>query len=86
MEMDYAVLHAYGWKDIQLKHGFYELEYLPEHDRVRFTIDPNARKELLARLLKLNHQIHLQETIAPSLGTQKKGKKKAMHEESGKLF
>jgi hypothetical protein len=35
--------------------------YLPENDRVRYTISPDARKEVLKRLLKLNHEIHEQE-------------------------
>jgi hypothetical protein len=33
------------------------LEYLPENDRNRFTICPEARKEILKRLLKLNHEL-----------------------------
>jgi len=37
---------------------FYEVDYLPENDRVRYTISPDARKEVLKRLLKLNHEIH----------------------------
>jgi hypothetical protein len=58
IQMDTIVLNAYGWTDIELKHGFYEIDYLPENDRIRFTIHPNARKEVLKRLLLLNHQIH----------------------------
>jgi hypothetical protein len=54
-EMDKAVLTAYGWSDIDLSHDFSELEYLPENDRVRYTISPDARKEVLRRLLALNH-------------------------------
>ncbi|WP_367916270.1 DNA methyltransferase [Leadbetterella sp. DM7] len=57
-KLDSVVLAAYGWSDIQLRHDFYELEYLPENDRIRFTIHPEARKEILNRLLKLNHQLH----------------------------
>jgi hypothetical protein len=38
IEMDNAVLSAYGWEDIHLKHNFYEVDYLPENYRVRFTI------------------------------------------------
>lgn len=60
-EMDNAVLEAYGWTDIDLRHDFYEVDYLPENDRVRFTIHPDARREILKRLLTLNHQIHAQE-------------------------
>jgi hypothetical protein len=54
--MDAAVLTAYGWQDIALSHNFYEVDYLPENDRLRFTISPAARKEVLKRLLQLNHQ------------------------------
>jgi hypothetical protein len=56
--IDELVLELYDWGDIKLKHDFYELEHLPESDRVRFTIHPTARKELLKRLLQLNHDIH----------------------------
>lgn len=66
VEMDLAVLQAYGWHQdtkrwgpaIDLRHGFYEVDYLPENDRVRYTIHPEARKEVLKRLLLLNHEIH----------------------------
>mgnify|MGYP000639481393 CR=1 FL=1 len=62
--MDNFVLGSYGWNDIQLRHDFYELEFLPENDRIRFTIHPEARKEVLKRLLELNHKIHEEETQA----------------------
>ncbi len=42
-------------------HDFYEVDYLPENDRIRFTISPDSRKEILKRLLLLNHQVHKQE-------------------------
>lgn len=64
VQMDEAVLDAYGWNDIELKHDFYEVDYLPENDRVRFTIHPDARKEVLKRLLELNHKIHEEEVMA----------------------
>ena len=54
--MDNAVLAAYGWSDIDLRHDFYEVDFLPENDRVRFTIHPDARREVLKRLLLLNHE------------------------------
>jgi hypothetical protein len=40
---------------------------------VRYTISPDARKEVLKRLLKLNHEIHEQEVKA---GLHAKTKKK----------
>ncbi len=52
--MDYTVLNTFGWSDIELRHDFYEIEYLPDKDCVRFTIHPDARKEILKRLLQLN--------------------------------
>lgn len=61
VQMDMAVLAAYGWQDIPLKHDFYEVDYLPENDRIRHTIHPDARKEVLKRLLALNHEIHEEE-------------------------
>ena len=49
--MDEAILTAYGWYQlsdfglaIDLRHDFYELEYLPENDRVRYTIHPTPAK------------------------------------------
>ncbi|KPA11249.1 hypothetical protein MHK_008560 [Candidatus Magnetomorum sp. HK-1] len=74
-QMDEIVLQAYGWQDINLTHDFYEVDYLPENDRIRYTISPKARKEILQRLLKLNHEIYEQEVKA-GLHTKGKGKKK----------
>lgn len=75
VEMDKAVLEAYGWQDIDLKHDFYEVDYLPENDRVRFTIHPDARREILKRLLELNHKIH-EEEVKAGLWEKKKTKSK----------
>ena len=60
------LLEAYGWHQpgkrwgpaIELRHDFYEVDYLPENDRVRYTIHPDARREVLKRLLLLNHEVH----------------------------
>lgn len=49
---------------VKLRHDFYEVDYLPENDRVRYTIHPEARKEILKRLLELNHKIHAEEVEA----------------------
>jgi hypothetical protein len=56
VELDTAVRDAYGWQDLPLEHDFYEVETFPENDRVRYTISPTARKELLKRLLTENHR------------------------------
>lgn len=54
-ELDLAVRDAYGWSDLDLEHDFHEVETLSENDRVRYTVSPAARKELLKRLLAENH-------------------------------
>jgi hypothetical protein len=60
-EMDIAVVRAYGWDDLDLEHGFHEVPYLPENDRVRFTISETARIEVLRRLSELNRQRYEEE-------------------------
>jgi methylase of polypeptide subunit release factors len=50
-EVDHAVLQAYGWTDVALEHGFSEYRQLR-----RFTVSPEARSELIDRLLELNHE------------------------------
>lgn len=80
-EMDQAVLEAYGWSDIQLRHDFYEVEYLPENDRMRYTVHPDARKEILKRLLDLNHQYFEEEA---KQGLHKQADAEAFYEQKGK--
>ena len=60
-QMDNAVLAAYGWTDIDLRYNFYDMDYLPENDCTRYTFSPVARKEILMRLLKLNHDLYSKE-------------------------
>lgn len=54
--LDCAVRDAYGWQDLNLGHDFFAVDTLPEKDRVRFTLCPAARRELLGRLLTLNQE------------------------------
>ena len=70
VEMDKAVAAAYGWDDLDLGHGFHETK-----QGTRFTISESARREVLARLLKLNHERYAEE-VAQGLH-DKKGKAKA---------
>jgi hypothetical protein len=60
-EIDLAVARAYGWDDLDLEHGFHAVPYLPENDRVRFTISDRVRLEVLRRLSELNHQRYEEE-------------------------
>ncbi len=70
VEMDKAVAAAYGWSDLNLGHGFHETK-----QGTRFTISESARREVLARLLNLNHQRY-DEEVKEGLH-DKKGKSKA---------
>jgi hypothetical protein len=54
--MDCSVANAYGWGDLELDHGFHETK-----QGIRFTVSEPARREVLDRLLKLNHQRHAEE-------------------------
>lgn len=68
VEMDQAVAAAYGWQDLDLGHGFHKTK---QGDR--FTISEIARREVLDRLLELNHQRYAEEVAQ---GLHDKGKKK----------
>lgn len=70
--LDRAVVAAYGWDDLidKLQHGFY-----PTKQGERFTIHPDARAEILARLLALNHQRYAEE-VAAGLHAPANGKPK----------
>lgn len=52
-EMDRAVLACYGWLDVDLRHDFYP----NDRGQIRFAVSPEARRELLRRLLELNERI-----------------------------
>jgi hypothetical protein len=71
-ELDKNILEAYGWNDIDLKHDFYEVEYLSENDHIRFSINPDARKEILKRLLFLNRERFKNEQSINSMAKLKK--------------
>lgn len=51
VELDVAVLAAYGWDDVPLDHGFHTYRQM-----TRWTVSSAARVELLDRLLEENHR------------------------------
>jgi len=65
VEMDRAVAAAYEWSDLDLGHGFHETK-----QGLRFTISEPARREVLARLLRLNHERYAEE-VAQGLHDKK---------------
>jgi hypothetical protein len=68
--IDEATVRAYGWDDMldELDHGFH-----PTGRETRYTIGPAAQREILDRLLELNHQRYADEVAA---GLHDKGKKR----------
>ncbi len=81
VELDIAIRDAYGWQNLDLGHNFHEVETLPENDRVRYTISPTARKEVLKRLLALNHTRAAEEAASMPI-KPKRGKKKTSDNET----
>jgi hypothetical protein len=51
VELDRAVMDAYGWTDVDLNHGFHTYRQMQ-----RWTLSPAARVEILDRLLEENHR------------------------------
>ncbi len=76
IELDQHVITAYGWRDLDLGHGFHQT-----NQGVRFTISEAARVEVLDRLLALNHERYAEEE---KLGLHEKGKKKKGAKKSAK--
>jgi hypothetical protein len=68
IEMDHAVAAAYGWHDLDLGHAFHETA-----QGLRFTISEAARREVLGRLLELNHERY-EEEVRKGLHEKAKGK------------
>jgi hypothetical protein len=71
VEMDNAVAAAYDWTDLDLGHGVHETK-----QGIRYTISAAARREVLARLLKLNHERYAEE-VKQGLHSNKEAAKKA---------
>lgn len=51
VDLDDAVMAAYGWDDVPLGHGFHAYRQM-----TRWTVSPAARVEILDRLLAENHR------------------------------
>ncbi|MFC5947041.1 Eco57I restriction-modification methylase domain-containing protein [Pseudonocardia lutea] len=70
--IDEATVRAYGWDDLldKLDHGFH-----PAGRDLRYTIGPAAQREILDRLLELNHERYAEE-VRLGLHDKKKGAKK----------
>jgi hypothetical protein len=51
--MDRAILACYGWEDLNPGHDFYQ----NDRGQTRYTLSPEARRQVLARLVGLNLEI-----------------------------
>lgn len=72
-QIDRAVVHAYGWDDLDLDHGFHETR-----QGIRYTVGPVARQEILDSLLELNHERYDAEVAAGLHKTTKKASNSEM--------
>lgn len=77
-QIDVAVSEAYGWDTLDLGHDFHKVPYLPENDRLRYTISEPARFEILRRLAALNKEQYEEEVRQ---GLQKTGAERETHDE-----
>jgi hypothetical protein len=74
VELDEAVVAAYGWSDVPLEHGFHTYRQME-----RWTVSPAARVEILDRLLEENLR---RAAAQPQAAKGKKGARKAAADES----
>jgi hypothetical protein len=68
VEMDNAVAAAYSWQDLDLGHDFHETPL-----GIRYTFSEEAQREVLRRLLELNHERY-EEEVRQGLHNEKKDK------------
>lgn len=80
VELDKKVASAYGWQNLALDHGFHQTK-----QGIRFTISEAARREVLDRLLTLNHQRCAEEQAEkasmPISASAKRGRKQKATDE-----
>lgn len=81
VELDEAVMDAYGWSDIELDHGFHTYRQME-----RWTVSPAARVEILDRLLEENHRRAAAEATVSPKKAPKGRKAKSMSEGMETLF
>jgi hypothetical protein len=75
VEMDNAVAAAYDWTCLDLSHDFHETK-----QGVRYTISEPARRDILQRLLLLNHERHeeeLRQGVVATKGIRASSRKKS---------
>ncbi|MGX6511630.1 Eco57I restriction-modification methylase domain-containing protein [Rhodococcus sp. SJ-2] len=81
VEIDKAVMDAYGWSDIPLNHGFHTYRQME-----RWTVNPAARVEILDRLLEENHRRAKAEAASGNKTSAKSRRSKRVSEGQEGLF
>jgi hypothetical protein len=83
VELDVAVVAAYGWSDVELDHGFHAYRQVR-----RWTISAAARVELMDRLLAENFRRAKEEqSLSARAGRKGPGRRKAAAaQDQGGLF
>ena len=61
LEMEVSVPKDFTWVDLKPGHGFHELDFLPENERVCLTKAPEEQREVMERLLEHNFRRHGEE-------------------------
>ncbi len=81
VELDAAVMDAYGWSDIRVGHGFHIYRQMQ-----RWTVSPAARVEILDRLLEENHRRAAEEAKQAPLTRSKGRRGKSAPDDQGTLL
>lgn len=81
VELDQAVMDAYGWSDIPLDHGFHTYRQME-----RWTVSAAARVEILDRLLEENRRRAAAETKQAPQTKSKSRRGKSAPDEQGTLL
>jgi hypothetical protein len=82
-EIDESVCLAYGWDDLiaqGLDYGFHKTGAY-----VRYTVGPAVQREMVDRLLELNHQRYAEE-VAAGLHDKKSGRRAASTDDNGRTL
>ena len=81
VELDEAVMDAYGWSDMSLDHGFHTYRQMQ-----RWTVSPAARVEILDRLLEENHRRAAEEAKQTPQARSKGRRGKSAPDDQGTLL
>jgi hypothetical protein len=96
VRIDKEMMSSFEWNDVDLGHEFHSVSYLPQNDRLRFTMSEAARLRVLELLGKLNRERYAEEqaqqaqleiaaAAARPAGAPRRGRR-TTHVDQGGLF